>query len=95
VKTASGDIVNETELRRNPFPAAPVNLWGTLVGVGAVQVNVAQMRAAVRAAAQGSNPSGDLQNLLQKVFPKSDVAEMLLRVPSVMAAIQTAIVQIS
>src|SRR5579863_4470962 len=95
VKTASGDVVNETELRRNPFPAAPVNLWGTLVGVGAAQVNVAQMRAAVRAAAQGNNPSGDLQNLLQKALPKSDVTEMLLRVPSVRVAVKTAIVQIS
>ena len=95
MKTASGDIVNETELRRNPLPAAPVNLWGTLVGSGAAQVNVAQMRAAVRAAAQGNNPSGDLQTLLQKALPKSDVTEMLLRVPSIMVAIKTAILQIS
>ena len=31
-KTASGEIISETELRRNPLPAAPVNLWGTLGG---------------------------------------------------------------
>jgi hypothetical protein len=42
VKTASGAIVSEAELRRNnPFPAAPVNLWGTVAGVGAVQLNIA------------------------------------------------------
>ena len=72
-----------------------MNLWGTLAGVGAVQVNVAQMWAAVRAAAQGNNPSGDLQTILQQALPKSDVKEMILRVPSVMVAIATAITQIS
>src|SRR6202011_4247632 len=51
VKTGGGEVITETELRRNPFPAAPVNLWGTLAGVGAVPVNMAQMRAAIRSAA--------------------------------------------
>jgi hypothetical protein len=53
------------------------------------------MRAAVRRATQGNNPSGDLQTILQQALPKSDVKEMILRVPSVMVAIATAIAQIS
>ena len=38
-KTASGEIISETELRRSSLPAAPVNLWGTLVGVGSAQLD--------------------------------------------------------
>jgi hypothetical protein len=96
VKTASGAIIDETELRRNnPFPAARVNLWGTVAGVGAAQVNIAQMRTAVRAAAQGNNPAGDLHTILQQALPKTDVSMMILRVPAVMVAIGTAIAQIS
>ena len=95
VKTANGQIVNETELRRNPFPAAPVNLWGTLAGVGAAAVNVALMRTAVRGAAQSNNPAGELQTILQQALPKSDVSEMILRLPAVMIAIGNAITQIA
>jgi hypothetical protein len=95
VKTASGEIVNETELRRNPFPAAPVNLWGRLAGVGAAAVNVAQMRTAVRSAAQSNNPAGEIETIFQQALPKSDVPNMILRVPAVMIAIGTAIAQIS
>jgi hypothetical protein len=94
-KTTSGEIVSEAELRRNPLPAAPVNLWGTLAGVGAVPLNVAQMRTAVRGAAQSNNPAGELHNILQQALPKSDVSMMLLRLPSVMVVIGTAIAQIS
>jgi hypothetical protein len=94
-KTTSGEIINETDLRRNPLPAAPVNLWGTLAGIGAAPVNIAQMRTAVRAAAQSGNPAGDLQNILHQALPKSDVPTMLLRVPAVAVALGTAIAQIS
>lgn len=93
-KTTSGDIISEAELRRNPLPAAPVNLWGTLAGVGAAPVNIAQMRAAVRAAAQSANPSGDIQNILHQALPKSDVSTMLLKVPAVAVALGAAIAQI-
>src|SRR5580700_10810390 len=86
-KTASGEIISETELRRNPLPAAPVNLWGTLAGIGAAPVNIAQMRTAVRSAAQSNNPAGDLQNILHQALPKSDVSTMLLRVPAVAVAL--------
>jgi hypothetical protein len=94
-KTASGEIISETQLRSNPFPAAPVNLWGTLAGVGAAPVNIAQMRTAIRAAAQSGNPAGDLQNILHQALPKSDVSIVLLRVPAVALALGTAIAQIS
>jgi hypothetical protein len=95
VKTAGGEIIHETELRRNPFPAAPVNLWGTLGGVGATPVNMAQMRAAIRSAARGNNPAGELQNILQHALPTSDVSTMMLRFPAVAVAIGTAISQIA
>jgi hypothetical protein len=94
-KTTSGEIISETELRRNPLPAAPVNLWGTLAGVGAAPLNIAQMRTAVRSAAQSNNPAGDLQNILHQALPKTDVSTMLLRVPAVAVALGTAIAQIS
>ena len=94
-KTVTGDIVSETELRRSPLPAAAVNLWGTLAGVGAAQINVAQMRAAVRTAAQSNNPAGELQTILQQALPQSDVPSMILRLPAVMVAIGTAIAQIT
>jgi hypothetical protein len=94
-KTASGEIISETELRRNPLPAAPINLWGTLAGVGASPINVAQMRTAVKAAAQSNNPAGELQTILQQALPKSDVPSMILRLPAVMVAIGTSIAQIT
>lgn len=95
VKTGGGEVVTETELRRNPFPAAPVNLWGTLAGVGAVPVNMAQMRAAIRSAARSNNPAGELENILHHALPKSDVSMMILRFPAVAVAIGTAISQIA
>ncbi len=91
VKTGAGEIVHETELRRNPLPAAPVNLWGTLEGVAAVPVNVAQMRAAIRAAARGGNPTGDIEKVLHQALPKTDVSTIILRLPAVATAIGTAI----
>ena len=82
VKTASGEIISEAELRRNPLPAAPVNLWGTLAGVGSAQLNVAQMRTSVRAAAQSNNPAGGLQTILQQAFPKTDPSSIIMRLPA-------------
>lgn len=95
VKTAIGEIINEAELRRNPLPAAPVNLWGTLVGVASAQLNVAQLRTSVRAAAQSDNPSGEFQTILQQAFPKSDPSSVIMRLPGVMVAIAAALAQIS
>jgi hypothetical protein len=94
VKTASGEIVHDVELRRSTLPAAPMNLWGTPAGVGALPVNIAHLRSALRAAAKSSNPVGELQNILHLALPKSDVCTMILRLPAVAAAIGTAIGQI-
>jgi len=95
VQTTSGDTVSEDELRRNnPMPAAPVNLWGALAGVAAVPQNLAELRAALRAAARGNNPVGDLENVLIQALPKSDAQAMVLRAPAIQAAVQTAIAQI-
>jgi hypothetical protein len=95
VKTVGGEVINETELRRNPLPAAPVNMWGTLEGVGAAPLNMAQMRAAMRSAARSNNPAGELQNILHQALPKSDISTIILRLPAVAAAIGTAIAQIA
>ena len=95
VKTSMGEIVSEAELRRNPLPAAPVNLWGTLAGAGSAQLNVAQLRTSVRAAAQSNNPSGELQMILQEAFPKTDPSAIIMRLPGVIGAIATALAQVS
>ena len=95
VKTSTGEVISETELRRNPLPAAAINLWGTLAGTGAAQVNIAQMRSAIRAAGKGHNPAGDLENILHQALPKSDVASMMLRIPAVGAALGAVISQIA
>jgi hypothetical protein len=95
VKTSSGEIVSEAELQRSSLPAAPLNLWGTLVGVGSAQLNVAQLRTSFRAAAQSNNPSGELQTILQQAFPKSDPSSIIMRLPGVLVAIGAALAQIS
>jgi hypothetical protein len=95
VKTSMGEIVSEAELRRNPLPAAPVNLWGTLAGSAAAQLNVAQLRTSFRAAAQSNNPSGAFQTILQQAFPKTDPSAIIMRLPGVIAAIATALAQVS
>lgn len=94
VKTNTGATVSESEFRHNSSPAEPVNLWGTLAGAGAVPLNVAQMRAAIRAAARQSNPAGDLENILHQALPKADVASMMLRIPAVGTAIGVQLSQI-
>lgn len=95
IQTASGETVPETEFKNSPSPAAPVNLWGKLVGVGAVPLNVAQMRSAILSAGRNNNPAGDLANLLHQAFPAADVANMMLRIPAVATAIGIQISQIS
>jgi len=94
VKTATGEVIGETEIRRNPLPGAAINLWGTLAGAGAAAMNIAQMRTAIRAAGKGHNPAGDLENILHQALPKSDVATMMLRIPAVGAAIGSVMSQI-
>ena len=94
VKTTSGGVVTESDLRQNASPAQPVNLWGTLADVAPAEVNVAELRASVRAAATGDNPVGDLENALRQALPKSDIQAMILRVPSIQSAVRSAIAPI-
>ena len=95
IQTASGEPVTEAKFKNGLSPAAPVNLWGTLAGVGAVPINVAQMHAAVLSAGRNNNPAGDLANLLHQAFPTADVANMMLRIPAVATAIGIQLSQIS
>ena len=96
IKTANGETITEAEFKKSVSPAAPVNLWGTLVGgTGAVPINVAQMHAAIVSAGRNSNPAGDLANILHQAFPAADVANVMLRIPAVATAIGIQLGQIS
>jgi hypothetical protein len=94
VKTTTGAIVTESDVRQNAGPAQPVNLCGTLADLTAVEINVAEWRASIRAAALGENPVGDLENALKRALPQSDVQSILLRAISIQAAVRSTIVPI-
>ena len=95
VKTSSGDTVSESELRRNnPVPGAALNLWGTLADVSPSAVNIAEMRSAIRSAAQRDNPVGDLEDILRQALPRTDVQDVILRVPSIQAAVRSALASV-
>ena len=94
VKTTTGAVVTESDLRQNAGPGQPVNLWGTLADAAPAEVNVAELRASIRAAALGDNPVGDLENALKQALPKSDVQSILLRVPAIQSAVRSAIAPI-
>jgi hypothetical protein len=91
VKTTTGVIVSESDVRQNASPAQPVNLFGTLADLTAVEINVAEWRSSIRAAALGENPVGDLENALKQALPQSDVQSILLRATSIQAAVRSAI----
>jgi len=94
VKTTTGAVVTESDVRQNAGPAQPVNLFATLADPTAVEINVAEWRASIRAAALGENPVGDLENALKQALPQSDVQSILLRAISIQAAVRSAIVPI-
>ena len=94
VKMPDGVIVTELDLRQNASPAQPVNLWGMLSDAAPAEVNVAELRAALRAAALGDNPVGDLENALKQALPKTDIQSIILRVPAIQAAVRSAIAPI-
>lgn len=94
VKTTSGAVVTESDLRQNASPAQPVNLWGTLADAAPAEVNVAELRASLRAAASGDNPVGDLENALKQALPKSDIQALILRAPAIQSAVRSAIAPI-
>jgi hypothetical protein len=94
VKTTNGVIVTESEVRQNGSPAQPVNLFGTLADLTAVEINVAEWHSSIRAAALGENPVGDLENALKQALPQSDVQSILLRATSIQAAVRSLIAAI-
>ena len=95
ITTSSGETITEPEFKNCPSPAAPVNLWGKLAGVGAVPINVAQMHSAILSAGRNNNPAGDLANLLHQAFPSADIGTMMLRIPAVATALGIQLSQIS
>jgi len=94
VKTTTGAVVPESDLRQNASPAQPVNLWGTLADAAPAEVNVAELRASIRAAALGDNPVGDIENALKQALPRTDVQSILLRVPAIQSAVRSALAPI-
>ena len=91
VKTTTGGVVAESDLRQNATPAQPLNLWGTLADASPAEVNVAEFRASLRSAALGDDPVGDLENTLRLALPKTDIQSILLRVPAIQSAVRSAI----
>jgi hypothetical protein len=75
VKTTTGVIVSESDVRQNASPAQPVNLFGTLADPTAVEINVAGWRSSIRAAALGENPVGDLHSGGRSRCHRGDLAE--------------------
>jgi hypothetical protein len=57
-------------------------------------VNVAELRASVRAAALSGNPVGELASALKQALPTSDTQAIILRVPSIQSAVRSAIAAI-
>lgn len=94
VKTPNGGVVAESDLRQSADPSQPVNLWGTLADAAPAEVNIAELRAALRAAAAGDNPVGDLESAMKQALPNTDVQSIILRVPSIQAAVRSAIAPI-
>jgi len=94
VKTTTGAVVPESDLRQNASRAQPVNLWGTLADAAPAEVNVAELRASIRAAALGDNPVGDIENALKQALPRTDVQSILLRVPAIQSAVRSALAPI-
>ena len=91
VKTTTGGVVSESDLRQSASPVQPVNLWGILADASPSEVNVAELRACLQAAALGDNPVGDLENALRQALPKTDVRAVILRVPAIQSAVRNAI----
>ena len=58
VKTTTGVIVSESDVRQNASPAQPVNLFGTLADLTAVEINVAAMALIHSRRRIGREPGG-------------------------------------
>ena len=91
VKTTTGSVVTEADLRQSANPEQSVNLWGTLADASPEEVNIAELRASLRGAALSDNPVGNLENALSQALPKSDIQSIILRVPAIQSAVRSAI----
>jgi hypothetical protein len=95
VRTTTDEIISEAELRANQFISPlPVNLWGHLAGPVRAGFNVAALRASFRDAAQGDNPFGDFETIVQNALPGLDLAGFLSRIPVLQQALKTAMSQV-
>lgn len=95
VRTQSGNIISEAELRSNNYlsPLA-VNLCGYLAFYQAPEINIAEFRTSLRNAAAASDPTGTLVGVLQQALPGGmNVASMFTRIPAIQAVIATALKQ--
>jgi len=89
VRTTSGGIVLEMDLRHNQFMSPlPVNLMGHLSMAGSVEINIAEFRSRLRAAARSEQPLQQLQVELSNAVPGLPMANVLLDVPGVQDAIK-------
>ena len=76
-------------------PAQPVNLWGILTGAAATEVNVAELRASVRAAALSNNPVGELASAPEAGATNIGYSGfIILRFHPIQAAVRSAIAAI-
>jgi hypothetical protein len=94
IRTTENQIISEAELRSNTFILPlPVNLYTHLVAADSVEINVAQFRASLRAAALANDPTGTLCELLSQAMPQTDVPDQFTRIPAIqqvlLAALQT------
>jgi hypothetical protein len=94
VKTPAGGTVTESDVRQYASQDQPVNLWGTLADSAPAEVNVSELRAALRAAALGDNPVGDLLNALRQALPKTDIESIILSIPAMQTAVRGVIAAI-
>ena len=89
VMTTYGQIIPVAELRRNPFLSPlPVHLQARLACGNSAEINIAQFRSALREAAAGDDPVGDLVDVLSAAMPRTDIAALLLRAPALTEAVR-------
>src|ERR1700736_4001594 len=67
VKTTTGEIISEQELRDNQFISPlPVNLFAKLAGQTPNEFNIADFRASLKHAATGDDPTTALLTIVQQ-----------------------------
>ena len=90
VRTTTGDILLEMDVRNNPFLSRqPLNLHGHLSGPGAKEINIADFRRRLRAAARSENPTLQLQRELATALADASIPSLLLQLPGVQQTIES------